>query len=150
VSRARLAGLPPRLARSGLTIVSQTILRDEHDPQLAPLAGMFDAVLVDAPCSATGTLRRNPELVLRTPDLAALARLQASILAAAAQLVRPGGRLVYATCSVLSEENQTVVERFAEAHPGFRADGPPLVLLPHTHGTDGFFASRFVRDGGPA
>ena len=145
VSRARLARLGPRLARSGLTIVRETALVDENDPALAPLAGHFDVVLVDAPCSGTGTLRRNPELRLRTPDLPALAAAQWRILAAAARLVRPGGRLVYATCSVLRGENEAVVERFLADHPAFRADGASMILLPHRDLTDGFFAARLAR-----
>jgi 16S rRNA (cytosine967-C5)-methyltransferase len=144
-SRARLARLAPRLARSGLSIVTSTALRDERDPKLGPLAGRFDAVLVDAPCSATGTLRRNPELRLRTPDLAALAARQRAILDAAARLVRPGGRLVYATCSVLREENEDVARGFLDAHPELQPQGEPLVLLPHRDGTDGFYAVRFTR-----
>jgi 16S rRNA (cytosine967-C5)-methyltransferase len=147
VSRARLARLAPRLQRSGLTIVTQTVLRDGQDARLGSLAGTFDAVLVDAPCSATGTLRRNPELRLREPDLGALARQQRSILEAAARLVRPDGRLVYATCSVLREENEAVAEGFLAAHAEFRADGEPLVLLPHRDGTDGFYAARLIRAG---
>jgi 16S rRNA (cytosine967-C5)-methyltransferase len=145
MSRARLARLAPRLARSGLSIVTSTALRDERDPKLGPLAGRFDAVLVDAPCSATGTLRRNPELRLRTPDLAALAARQRAILDAAARLVRPGGRLVYATCSVLREENEDVARGFLDAHPELQPQGEPLVLLPHRDGTDGFYAVRFTR-----
>lgn len=144
VSRARLAGLTPRLQRSGLTIVRPQALRNERDARLAALAGSCDAVLVDAPCSATGTWRRNPELRLREPDFAALTAQQASILDAAAALVRPGGRLVYATCSVLREENQDLVARFMASNPAFRADAE-LVLLPHRDGTDGFFAARLLR-----
>jgi 16S rRNA (cytosine967-C5)-methyltransferase len=143
-SRERLARMQPRLPRSGLTIVRPQALRGERDPRLNALAGACDAVLVDAPCSATGTLRRNPELRLRTPDLEALAAQQLAILSAAARLVKPGGRLVYATCSVLARENERVVEAFTASHPGF-AVAQQLVLLPHRDATDGFFAARLLR-----
>jgi 16S rRNA (cytosine967-C5)-methyltransferase len=141
----------------------------ENDPKLARLAGRADAVLVDAPCSGTGTLRRNPDLKWRT-DRETLGRLtsqQQSILVAAAQLVKPGGSLVYATCSLLPEENERQAERFEAAHPGFireRArevlagqgagldpadpdadDAGFLRLLPHRDRTDGFFAVRWRR-----
>jgi 16S rRNA (cytosine967-C5)-methyltransferase len=144
VSRERLARLAPRLQRSGLSIVRPQVLRSERDPRLNALAETCDAVLVDAPCSATGTLRRNPETRLRTPDLAALAAQQGAILGAAARLVRPGGRLVYATCSVLAEENERVVEAFLAAHPAFTRQAE-LVLLPHRDGTDGFYAARLKK-----
>jgi 16S rRNA (cytosine967-C5)-methyltransferase len=146
-SAARLARLTPRLARSALTIVTTHVLRAAADPDLRALAGRFDKVLVDAPCSGTGTLRRNPELRLRSPDLAALPAQQLAILDAAATLVRGGGALVYATCSVLADENERVVERFIAQHPEFRAAGAPLVLLPHRDGTDGFYAARIARAG---
>lgn len=142
VSRERLARLAPRLQRSGLSIVRPQALRNERDPRLNELAAQCDAVLVDAPCSATGTLRRNPELRLRTPDLAALSAQQGAILAGAAELVRPGGRLVYATCSVLAEENEAVAAAFLASHPQFEQAGEQ-VLLPHRDGTDGFYAARF-------
>jgi len=99
---------------------------------------------VDAPCSATGTLRRNPELRLRMPDLAALVTLQRAILEGAAMLVKPGGRLVYATCSVLGEENERVVDAFLASHAEFTR-AAELVLLPHRDGTDGFFAVKMGR-----
>lgn len=143
VSRSRLAGLTPRLQRSGLSIVQAQVLRHERDARLGALVRRCDTVLVDAPCSATGTWRRNPELRLREPDLPALAAQQRAILDAAAALVRPGGRLVYATCSVLKEENQDVAAGFLAAHPEFRADGE-LVLLPHRDGTDGFYGVRLL------
>lgn len=159
VSAARLARLAPRAARAGLTIVRTRALPD--DDWSARHAGRCDAVLVDAPCSGSGTWRRNPELRLRPLDLPALAREQGEILAAAARLVRPGGRLVYGTCSVFIAENEAVVETFLREHPDFsleaaadvlalpalRLDSPYLRLLPHLHDTDGFFAARLVRFG---
>jgi len=144
ISRTRLARLKPRAQRAGLSIVESHALR-ESDPALARLAGSCDAVLVDAPCSATGTLRRNPELRLQTPDLDALAATQRAILVQAAPLVKPGGgRLVYATCSVLREENEAVVEAFLAGHSDF-AQAAELRLLPHRDGTDGFYAARLVK-----
>lgn len=144
IDRARLARVAPRVARAGLTLVRPLLLRHERDPRLQPLAGACDAVLVDAPCSGSGTLRRNPELRLREPDLAALAATQRAILDAAATLVKPGGRLVYATCSVLAAENRDVVRGFLPMHADFAAAGE-LELLPHRDGTDGFYAARLLR-----
>jgi len=147
VSRARLARSEPRLARSGLTIVRAQALSHERDARLQPLLGRCDAVLVDAPCSATGALRRNPELRLRPLDLSELAATQGAILEAAARLVRPGGRLVYATCSLLAAENGDIVDAFVSYHRDFGPDGE-LVLLPHRDGTDGFYAARLRRGRG--
>jgi 16S rRNA (cytosine967-C5)-methyltransferase len=124
--------------------------------------GTFDRVLVDAPCTGTGTWRRNPDarMRLREQDLAELLPKQAMILDAAARLVRIGGRLVYATCSLLPDENERQVERFLERHPDFAqvplADawtlegpppgpGPALSLTPRRHGTDGFFGAVLER-----
>ena len=126
------------------------------------LAGKLDRVLVDAPCSGLGTLRRNPDLKWRqTPDsVAELTAKQASILNAAATLVKKGGRLVYATCSLLDCENDSIVSTFLAAHPDFvplsaeevlgkqgiaLETGRQLRLLPHKHGTDGFFAAVMER-----
>jgi len=162
VSERRLANLKPRLARSGLSNVHPQLIAHERDAKIKRLAGKLDRVLVDAPCTGFGTLRRNPDLKWRQTeaDLAELTAKQAAILAAAATLVKPGGRLVYATCSVLPEENGDIVDGFLAAHPGFaRIDaaaelaragialdtGPTLVLLPHRHGCDGFFAAVLER-----
>jgi 16S rRNA (cytosine967-C5)-methyltransferase len=141
--------------------VSTIAIRNEHDARVKRLAGKMDRVLVDAPCSGTGTLRRNPDIKWRPIDLAAITTVQSSILEAASALVKPGGRLVYATCSVLHEENEEVVERFMAVHPGFtplpvndiftrrdvslRMEGPWLRLYPHRHNTDGFFAAVLQR-----
>ena len=130
----------------------------ENDVRLKRLAGKIDRVLVDAPCTGLGTLRRNPDLKWRqtADDLMALAAKQARILEAAAKLLKPGGRLVYATCSFLREEDDAIVDAFLQAHPdmveldcqqalqqqGIRLEcGRRLRLLPHRHGTDGFFAA---------
>jgi 16S rRNA (cytosine967-C5)-methyltransferase len=160
ISERRLANLKPRLARSGLSNIHPQLIANESDQKLKRLAGKFDRVLVDAPCSGLGTLRRNPDLKWRqTPqDLAELMVKQANILSAAGKLVRPGGRLVYATCSLLHEENEAIVEAFLAQYPAFKSvdvagilaqqkidlnmsTGTYLKMLPHLHGTDGFFAA---------
>lgn len=150
----RLARLAPRLQRAGVQCVQiRTLGNDETSDMLA------DAVLVDAPCSATGTWRRQPEARLKALDLSALTTLQAQILARAARHVRPGGRLIYATCSLLDAENIDIVEAFMAEHPQFELDdagavlarsgvslsGRTLQLLPHRHGTDGFFGAVLRR-----
>jgi 16S rRNA (cytosine967-C5)-methyltransferase len=162
VSAKRLAALAPRAARAGVTNV-QTLVLGEDDARARRLAGKLDRVLVDAPCSGFGTLRRNPDLKWRHGPEAVteLAAKQRRILADASRLVKPGGRLVYATCSLLAEENDAVADHFQGAHPDFKAlscaellaaqrialdPGPRLRLWPHIHGTDGFFAAAFVRD----
>jgi 16S rRNA (cytosine967-C5)-methyltransferase len=162
VAQKRLANFAPRLKRSGLSNVHPQVLTNERDTKVKRLAGKIDRVLVDAPCTGFGTLRRNPDLKWRQPEsaVAELSAKQAAILAAAATLVKPGGRLVYATCSVLPEENEAIVAHFLAAHPAFtqgnvaadlaRANialdtGPTLKLLPHIHGCDGFFASSLER-----
>jgi 16S rRNA (cytosine967-C5)-methyltransferase len=160
----RLAKLKPRLARSGLSNVHPQLLAHERDSRVKRLAGKIDRVLVDAPCTGFGTLRRNPDLKWRQPEsaVAELARKQRAILDSAATLLKPGGRLVYATCSVLPDENEDVVSAFLAAHPDFapvnaaaelaRAGialdtGPALKLLPHLHGCDGFHAAALERIG---
>ena len=164
VSEARLAKLKPRLARSGLSNVYPVRIDSENDIRVKRLAGKIDRVLVDAPCSGLGTLRRNPELKWRqdASDVSELAAKQAAILAGAARLVKPGGRLVYATCSLLDEENAAVVADFLGRHADFArldarvilarreitldpAAGEALELLPHLHGTDGFYAVALER-----
>lgn len=162
VSSARLARLKPRLKRSGLSNLHPYLLRNEHDSKVKRLAGKIDRVLVDAPCSGLGTLRRNPDLKWRqSPEGVAEMRCkQAAILRAAATLVKPGGRLVYATCSLLAEENEEIVQAFQTAHPEFNpvdcgnllrqqgietGSGEQMRLWPHVHGTDGFFAAAFER-----
>jgi len=164
VSAKRLAALGPRAARAGLSNVHSIVLSGENDARARRLAGKLDRVLVDAPCSGFGTLRRNPDLKWRQGPQAIdeLAAKQGRILAAAARLVKPGGRLVYATCSLLREENDSVADGFAAAHPQFRpldcgellaaqrigVEGARLRLWPHVQGTDGFFAAAYVRAGG--
>jgi 16S rRNA (cytosine967-C5)-methyltransferase len=162
----RLDALKPRLQRSGLTNVHAVRVDDERDERIARLRGKVDRVLVDAPCSGLGTLRRNPDLKWRqTSDaIARFGAQQRAILDAAAVLLKPGGRLVYATCSLLVEENEAVARDFSAAQPGFAAlpadealrqarvpqagglthDGY-LRLWPQRHGTDGFFAALWER-----
>ncbi|MDR2851713.1 MAG: RsmB/NOP family class I SAM-dependent RNA methyltransferase [Burkholderiaceae bacterium] len=170
-SAHRLDALKPRLARSHLSNVHPTVLAHERDERVKRLAGKLDRVLVDAPCSGLGTLRRNPDLKWRqSPELVReLAVKQALILASAARLLKSGGRLVYATCSVLPEENEAIAQAFGAAHPDFQpleacdvladlkvaqpeslcaggeSGGRYLHLWPHRHGTDGFFAAVWQR-----
>lgn len=158
VSAARLARLKPRLKRSGLSNVHPQVIGSENDVRVKRLAGKIDRVLVDAPCSGLGTLRRNPDLKWRQSpqSVAELTVKQAAILRAAARLVKPGGRLVYATCSILREENEDIVGRFLKENAGFRSvpcndilaqqrialdTGEFLQLRSHVHATDGFFAA---------
>lgn len=166
VSGHRLDALKPRLARSGLSNVYPAQIAHERDERIKRLAGKIDRVLIDAPCSGLGTLRRNPDLKWRQSPQA-VAELQAkqrAILASAARLVKPGGRLVYATCSLLDAENEVIAAEFAAAHPDFRqlpadealskaqVDGAgalvengALRMWPHRHATDGFFAVAWER-----
>jgi 16S rRNA (cytosine967-C5)-methyltransferase len=165
VSPARLSRLKPRLKRSGLSNLHPHLLKNEHDSKVKRLAGKIDRVLVDAPCSGLGTLRRNPDLKWRQSReaVAELRVKQAAILRAAATLLKPGGRLVYATCSVLREENEEIVESFASDRPEFVQvscakllqshqialdTGENFRLWPHVHGTDGFFGAIFERTAG--
>jgi 16S rRNA (cytosine967-C5)-methyltransferase len=159
----RLAALKPRLARSGLSNVHPVRIAHERDDRIRRLEGKIDRVLVDAPCSGLGTLRRNPDLKWRQSPASVqeLCALQARILASAARLLRPGGQLVYGTCSLLRSENEDIAQDFSAAHAGsFEAvpagdvlaearvqGGEGLVsegffrTWPHLHQTDGFFAA---------
>jgi 16S rRNA (cytosine967-C5)-methyltransferase len=154
----RLSNLKPRLKRSGLSNVHPQLIAGPADARVKRLASKIDRVLVDAPCSGLGTLRRNPDLKWRQrPEgVAEMATKQRAILEAGARLVKAGGRLVYATCSLLQEENEAVVDAFLAAHPEFvsghcgeilrRQDidldtGPYLRVFPHTHAMDAFFAA---------
>ncbi len=166
-SAHRLDALKPRLARSGLSNVHPAAIAHERDERIKRLAGKIDRVLVDAPCSGLGTLRRNPDLKWRQSEQAVqeMTVKQAAILASAARLLKPRGRLVYATCSVLPQENEAIAQAFSAARPDFRvlaaadvlealkvpdaarlcqggAQGRSYVRLwPHLHQTDGFFAA---------
>jgi 16S rRNA (cytosine967-C5)-methyltransferase len=162
----RLDALKPRLARSQLSNVHPAAIAHERDDRVKRLAGKIDRVLVDAPCSGLGTLRRNPDLKWRQkPEgIAEVAGTQTAILESAARLLKSGGRLVYATCSVLPQENEDIANAFTLAHPDFvllpvneelnrlkvadaesLCTGSFLRLWPHRHGTDGFFAAVWIR-----
>jgi 16S rRNA (cytosine967-C5)-methyltransferase len=167
ISGHRLASLKPRLARSGLSNVYPVQIAHERDDRIKRLAGKLDRVLVDAPCTGLGTLRRNPDLKWRqSPQaVAELQVKQAAILASASRLLKPGGRLVYATCSLLDAENEQIAlaftaeresdfkvmpaqEALAKAHvgqPETLVRGDFLRLWPHRHHTDGFFAAVWER-----
>lgn len=162
VSQKRLDKLKPRLKRSGLSNLHPLVIAHENDTKVKRLAGKIDRVLVDAPCSGLGTLRRNPDLKFRQSpqSIAELVVKQAAILNSAARLVKPGGRLVYATCSLLAEENQAIIQSFLAAHPDFRSldcgellrrqgieleCAEQLQLWTHIHNTDGFFAAAMER-----
>ena len=173
-SAHRLDALKPRLARSKLSNVHPAAIAHERDERVKRLAGKIDRVLVDAPCSGLGTLRRNPDLKWRQSPKAIeeMTAKQAAILQSAARLLKPGGRLVYATCSVLPQEDEVIAEAFSAANREFvplqardilanakvehAADlctgpltgGEYLRLWPHRHGTDGFFAAAWQRKGG--
>jgi 16S rRNA (cytosine967-C5)-methyltransferase len=166
-SAHRLDALKPRLARSGLSNIHPVAIAHERDDRIKRLRGKMDRVLVDAPCTGLGTLRRNPDLKWRqTPEaVAELVVKQTAILAAAARLLKPGGRLVYATCSLLREENEMIADAFTASHPQYKPlpisellaaddvaqpdnlctpDGLYLRLWPHLHATDGFFAAAWA------
>jgi 16S rRNA (cytosine967-C5)-methyltransferase len=164
VSEKRLTNLKPRLKRSGLSNVQPQLIAHENDGKVKRLAGKIDRVLVDAPCSGLGTLRRNPDLKFRqsAQSVAELNAKQTAILASAARLLKHGGRLVYATCSLLHEENEAIVQTFLAAHPDFTLlpagevlhqqhielpMGDYLQLTPQLHNTDGFFAAVLERKG---
>lgn len=168
VNEKRLAGLTPRMRRAGLSNVHPIAIRGEDDQRVRRLNGKFDRVLIDAPCTGTGTFRRNPDLKWRLSpsELERINAIQKSVLEHASRLVKAGGRLVYATCSVLKRENQDVVEAFLAAHPEWRLVpakevfaqqgivfpeaqwerfGSYFQMLPHVNNTDGFFAAVLER-----
>lgn len=163
VNEKRLNQIRKRLARAGVDNVITHALESENDQHIKRHKESADWVLVDAPCSGTGTWRRNPDLKWRTSatDLAETRDLQRRILASAARLVKPGGRLVYATCSLLPEENVEQVKTFIVDHPDFRVEpldemwnkhrlwseglGACLQMSPHRDATDGFFGAILQR-----
>lgn len=171
-SAHRLDALKPRLARSKLSNVHPAAIAHERDDRIKRLAGKIDRVLVDAPCSGLGTLRRNPDLKWRQSpqSVQEMAVKQAAILASAARLLKPGGRLVYATCSLLPQENEAIAQAFSLEHPDFKTLSAGKVLTqlkvegaarlcsggeggldflrlwPHRHRTDGFFAALWTKN----
>ena len=167
VLESRLDRSAQRLRRAGAHNVERRAIGPDNRKWLKRHAGSFDRVLVDAPCTGTGTWRRNPDgrWTLAPRDLEELVPKQAEILDAASRLVAPGGGLVYATCSVLPAENERQIESFLDRHAEFEAvpvaqvwqqalgreappeiaGGPWLRLSPLRHGTDGFFAACLRR-----
>jgi 16S rRNA (cytosine967-C5)-methyltransferase len=164
VSARRLERAGMRLRRAGVTNVERRVIAGERDKWVKRHQESFDRVFVDVPCLGTGTWRRNPDAKwhIGPADLAELVARQRDILNSAARLVRPGGRLVYATCSLLREEDEDQAEAFLAARPDFAlmpaaqawretiggtmpGDGPYLRLSPARHGTDGFFVAIFAR-----
>lgn len=149
----RLKRAAERFRRAGLFNIETRPLTSERDPWVKRHKGMFDRVLVDAPCSGVGVWRRNPDSRWRVlgPGLSELVPLQYSILESASRLVKAGGRLVYATCSMLNEENAAQIEKFVQAHPEFSIvkcglDGSDyLEMTPARHQTDGFFGAVLER-----
>lgn len=168
----RLDALKPRLARSKLSNVHPAAIAHERDDRIKRLAGKIDRVIVDAPCSGLGTLRRNPDLKWRqSPQgVQEMTAKQTAILQSASRLLKPGGRLVYATCSLLPQENEEIAKAFTEANREFsplpaaevlsnlKVEGAAslcsggaqgsdfLRLWPHRHRTDGFFAAIWVKN----
>ena len=157
--RSRLSRLAPRAERAGASAIIETRLLDprREAEALADLRGCADAVLVDAPCSGTGTWRRNPEARWRLSEgwLADTTGLQSRLLDVAAPLVKEGGALIYVTCSLLDEEGADQIDSFLARHekweaqalsPGFGTSrGKGLRLTPFRDGTDGFFIARLIR-----
>jgi 16S rRNA (cytosine967-C5)-methyltransferase len=156
-NRARLSKLPPRAERAGATIETRLLNPPNELAELEDWRGQADLVLVDAPCSGSGTWRRNPEGRWRlSPErLDRVVALQSHLLDIAAELVRPGGRLVYAVCSLLSREGAGQVDAFISRRSSWivqetpiaagRSDGAGLLLTPGHDGTDGFFVARLSR-----
>ncbi|MCB1651325.1 MAG: RsmB/NOP family class I SAM-dependent RNA methyltransferase [Alphaproteobacteria bacterium] len=147
-----------RYKKAGLAdIIEVRCLEDEKNRKwIKRQKGKFDLVLTDVPCTGTGTWRRNPDMRWRVygPSLEELTGIQAEILDKVAPLVKPGGRLVYATCSLLPDENEDQIEAFLARHDDFKVQAlddarglgsPYMRLTPHRHGTDGFFTAVLVK-----
>ncbi len=166
VDEKRMEELKKRARRAGVHNVRARVIPPEGpeaDAAIADLKDTADRVLVDAPCSGTGTWRRKPDARYRiTPEqLEEHVARQKTLLARFATMVKPGGRIIYGTCSILREEDEAVVEDFLAQHPDFSVrpvaeelgpelaaklgEGPYLKLAPHLHGTDGFFGAILVR-----
>lgn len=162
ISAKRLERMTPRMRRAGLSNVRPVAITGMSDTHLKRAKGTFDRILIDAPCSGTGTWRRNPDLKWRPLNLDELNQTQAELLQDAVRLLKPGGRIVYATCSILPEENERIVEQFLANNPEFRLHsavdilagqdikvpgvGEMMRLDPARHGTDGFFAAVLERN----
>ncbi len=155
--RTRLSRLVPRAERAGVSIIESILLNPRREMEaLSVLSGQADIVLVDAPCSGTGTWRRNPEARWRisAQRLGRFSQLQAHVLDLGAQMVKPGGVLVYAVCSFLEVEGRDQIDAFLARHQGWksqslagvgRPNGNGLILTPRHDGTDGFFVARLER-----
>ncbi|WP_372070656.1 RsmB/NOP family class I SAM-dependent RNA methyltransferase [Tistrella mobilis] len=170
ISEARLERMSERMRRAGVHNIERRALKHERDPWVRRHKLKFDRVLVDAPCTGSGTWRRAPDAKWKLTEetIAELTELQGRILESAARLVKTGGRIVYATCSLLPEENEARAEAFLASHgsefrrldareilpadlaAALKLDGPDLALDPATHGTDGFYAVAFERIADPA
>ena len=146
VAESRFKKMKARLVRAGADNVQRRLLESEEDPFIDQFREAADWVLVDAPCSGTGLWRRSPDLRRRTSesDLDVAVEQQRKILESAARLVKSGGRLVYATCSILRRENEGQLDWFLSNHYEFEC-AEKLRLFPHEHGTDGFFAAVLER-----
>ena len=160
INEKRLDNIYPRIERSGLTNIYPQLISHLDDIKVKRMHGKMDSVFVDAPCSGLGTLRRNPDLKFRQNEatITELRAKQLAILTAASKLVKNGGDLVYATCSILDCENQDIIVKFLEQNVAFEiipigewlktsnnlvlVDNKFLSLLPHIHHTDGFFAVK--------
>lgn len=157
INELRLGNMKPRLARSGLSNVYSQVITNENDTKIKRLAGKVDRVFVDAPCLGLGTIRRNPDLKMRQQDITIedMNKTQLAILQSASRLLKSKGILVYATCSILYEENRDVIDKFLLENQDFEIikiseqlqinglklnDDRYLELFPHIHRTDGFFA----------
>jgi 16S rRNA (cytosine967-C5)-methyltransferase len=153
--RGRLSRLPQRAERAGANFIETRLLNPKREMEsLGELTAKADAVLVDAPCSGTGTWRRNPDAKWRLTksELANVTELQSYILGYASRLVKPGGRMIYVTCSLLDDEGLAQVDRFCKTHADWQVERPTLPLgdergagirlSPYTHGTDGFFIAK--------
>jgi len=167
IDEKRMDELRKRARRAGVHNVRTQVIPSEGpdaDAAILPLAAKADRVLVDAPCSGTGTFRRKPDARYRLApeDLAAHVARQKTLLARFAAMVKPGGRLIYGTCSVLRAENEDVIADFLSRHPEYQVrpvaellgpelaerlggSGPFLRLAPHLHNTDGFFGAVLVK-----
>ncbi len=154
----RLGEMPKRLARAGVNNVQLRVLGSESDAYIKRHKQSADWVLTDVPCSGSGTWRRSPDLKWRTmgADLEEIKAIQKKIINSAARLVKPGGHLVYATCSLFTDENEDQINFFLKEHPNFKlvphgiaalGEGDFLRLYPHKHQTDGFFGAVLQRDG---
>lgn len=147
VAEVRLKRVAGRASRAGVGIAETRLLAPDWLRAPDPFGERFDRILIDAPCSGSGTWRRNPETRARLTQetVTNLNQLQRALLAAAAPLVKPGGRLAYVTCSVLPQENEDVVAAFLAVHPDYAPAHPVRRLSPHSTDTDGFFIAVFTR-----